>query len=211
MVANPLWGMNETDFLRAYAATTLRKPQVVSDNVLTGVFLADASHRLALTALLLQEAVEAARRLLGVWLALSDRSRPVAERLAGPLPGSEPWRALTAAAASASERPAQLLQAMAIDASALQSAEELVAFPRLADFEALLRVFDTGTPIVLLAPEAPRELLVANVDAAGARVEARWSLADDEVIALGDAAGYFVTWARDFLEAYIDARVIPSP
>ena len=49
-------------FLREYEATTLWKPQVVADNVLTGIFLADTTYRGPLAALLLQEAVEAARR-----------------------------------------------------------------------------------------------------------------------------------------------------
>jgi hypothetical protein len=160
---------------------------------------------------LLQEAVEAARRLAGVWAALSDRSRPVAERLAGPLPGIEAWRALTEAVESAVGYPAQLLQAMAIDASALESATELVAFGRLARFDDALRVFEVGPPAVLVGPEDAHSLVVANADASGLRVAAQWSLRDGEVIALGDAAAYFATWGRDFLEAYIDARAGDRP
>jgi hypothetical protein len=206
MVEHPYWGMSESEFLRVYAATALRKPQVVSDNVLAGVFLADASHRLALTALLLQEAVEAARRLAGVWAALSDRSQPVAQRLGHTLPGPELWQSFAEAVASARERPAQLLQAMAIDASAMESATELTAFAGLEAFEEAVRVFASGTPSTLSDPATPSGLLVVCVDAAGHRIEARWLLADDAVIALGDATGYFVTWARDFLGAYIEAR-----
>jgi hypothetical protein len=207
MVTSRFWGMSETDFLRAYAATALRKPQVVSDNVLTGVFLADASHRLALTALLLQEAVEAARRLAGVWEALTDRRQPVSHRLSSPLPRADAWHSFVEAAAAARDRPELLLQAMAIDSSALQSAVELAAYDGLANFEAPLRVFEAGPPIVLLDPSG---LLAVGADTGGERVEARWALADDPIVALGDATGYFVTWARDFLEAYIDARDVAA-
>jgi len=203
MVTSPFWGMSETDFLRAYAATALRKPQVVSDNVLTGVFLADASHRLALTALLLQEAVEAARRLAGVWGALTDRTQPVSHRISGPLPRADTWHSFVEAAAAARDRPELLLQAMAIDSSALRSAVELAAYDGLANFEAPIRVFEAGPPIVLLDPSG---LLVVGINTGGERVEARWALEDGPVVTLGDATGYFVTWARDFLEAYIDAR-----
>jgi hypothetical protein len=197
-------GMGEAEFLRAYEATTLRKPQIVSDNVLTGILLADASHRVALAMALLQEAVEAARRLAGVWIALSDRSRPVAQRLAGPLPGPDEWCAFADAVTSASH-PSQLLRAMAIDSSALQSAEELVAFPNLGLFDAPVRVFAAGAPAVFLVP-TPALLVVGNVDGAGQRIEAGWSLERDNVTSLGDATGYFVTWARDFLGAYIEGR-----
>ena len=56
--ATPLpGGLDEATFLRAYRDGTLRKPQVVADNVLTGIFLTDASYRGALTALLVQESV----------------------------------------------------------------------------------------------------------------------------------------------------------
>lgn len=199
-------GMSEAEFLDAYVATALRKPQVVADNVLTGLFLAEVGNRPALTALLLQEAVEAARRLNAVWLALTDRTRPVAESLAGPLPGSAAWTAFAATVSAAAADPAALLDAMAIDASALDSAEELAAFDGLARFAVPLRLFESGVPAVTVTPGPPPSLLLSTVDAAGDPAEARLSLADDQVVALGDAAGDFVTWALDFLGAFIDAR-----
>ncbi|MSQ42237.1 MAG: hypothetical protein EXR65_04290 [Dehalococcoidia bacterium] len=199
-------GLSELAFLHAYAATALRKPQVVADNVLTGIFLADAGYRAPLAALLAQEAVEAARRLNAVWDALSDRTRPVAQRLAGPLPGVAAWERFAAAVEAHAERPAALLEAMALDASALQSAEELAAFSGLARFAVPLRVFAPGPPVVTVVAGPVPSLLLSNVGADGAAVEARLSLADEQVIALGDAAGDFVTWAGDFLGAFIDAR-----
>ena len=202
-------GLSEAEFLRAYEATALRKPQVVADNVLTGIFLADAAYRPALTALLVQEAIESARRLNAVWIALTDRTRTVARRLAGPLPDAGDWTRFAVDVALAAERPGALLEAMAIDSSALKSAEELVAFSGLASFAAPMRVFEAGPPTVTTTPAASGRtsgLLLSNVDTSGAAVEARLSIADDHIIALGDAAADFATWARDFLGAYIDAR-----
>ncbi|MSQ30549.1 MAG: hypothetical protein EXR64_00755 [Dehalococcoidia bacterium] len=206
-------GMSESAFLRAYASTALRKPQIVADNVLTGIFLADAAYRPALTALLVQEAIEAARRLNHVWLALVDRTHPVARSLARPLPGAAAWTRFAADVALAEERPAALLEAMHLDGSALQSAEELAEFPGLASFATPMRAFEAGPPTVTTLPGpaggdggGAASLLLSNLDADGAPVEARLPLEDDHIIALGDAAGDFATWARDFLGAYIEAR-----
>ncbi|MEX2446916.1 MAG: hypothetical protein WD734_06190 [Dehalococcoidia bacterium] len=198
--------MDEAAFLRAYEASAIRKPQIVADNVLTGIFLADATYRAALTALLVQEAVEAARRLNLVWLALTDRSRPVAQRLAGPLPTAEDWTRFAEAVERAAERPESLLAEMAIDDSVLQSAEDLVGFEGLARFAVPLRVFDAGTPTVVTLPGTPPTLMLSNVTDGRYVLETRIPLVDEQVIALGDAAGDFVTWSRDFLGAFIDAR-----
>ena len=201
--------MSETDFLHAYAAHALRKSQVVADNVLTGIFLTDATYRGALTALLVQEAVEAARRLAAVWGALSDRTRPVARSLAGPLPGVEAWLRFAHAVedAARAEHPAALLRAMAIDESALQSAQELCAFDGLARFEVPLRVYEPGPPVVTVqGGGAAATLLLSNTTPGGETVLTRMTLADEQIIALGDATGDFTTWAGDFLGAYIEGR-----
>ena len=201
--------LNETEFLHAYATSALRKPQVVADNVLTGIFLTDATYRGALTALLLQEAVEAARRLAAVWGALSDRSRPVARRLADPLPGAEAWARFADAVAEAAraEHPAALLRMMAIDESALQSAQELCAFDGLARFEVPLRVYEPGPPVVAVLGGGPTgTLLLTNATPSGENLVTRMTLADEQIVALGDAAGDFATWAADFLGAYIEGR-----
>lgn len=201
--------MTEDEFLRSYGGSALRKPQVVADNVLTGIFLTDVTYRGALTALLVQEAVEAARRLAAVWAALTERNRPVARTLAGPLPGAEAWLRFAAAVddAARAERPAALLRAMAIDDSALQSAEELCAFEGLARFEVPMRVYEPGPPVVSVQGGGPSAtLLLSNLAADGQRVATRMTLADEQIIALGDAAGDFSTWAGDFLGAYVEGR-----
>ncbi len=204
--ANRPGSLSEAEFLQAYATQALRKPQVVADNVLTGIFLTEASYRGALTALLVQEAVEAARRLLAVWTALTDRTQPVARTLAGPLPGADAWIAFARAVegAASTEQPAALLRMMAIDDSALRSAEELCLFEGLARFAIPIRVYEGGPPIVAASRGATGTLTLSNTSA-GESVETKMSLADAQIVALGDATGDFTTWAGDFLGAYIEA------
>lgn len=200
---------DELTFLRSYESTALWKPQVVADNVLTGIFLADSSHRIALAALLLQESAEAARRLAAVWHALADRTLPVARRLRGPLPGAEAFAAM-AATVGMIEAPEEVLHTLALDESALDSATELIAFGGLNWFTELVRTAEAGPPSVHVTPNAepgqPAVLRWSGHDADGTALETQLVLADDQVIALGDATGDFVTWAREFLGAYIDAR-----
>ena len=204
--------LSEAEFLTAYAGHALRKPQVVADNVLTGIFLTDVRYRGALTALLVQESVEAARRLAAVWVALTDRTRPVARSLAGPLPDTSAWVRFARAVedAAIAEHPAALLRAMAIDDSALQSVEELCAFQGLARFEVPMRVYEPGPPTATVSGTNPGALRLSNTTpnatGTGDPIEARMSLSDEQIIALGDATGDFTAWAGDFLGAYIEGR-----
>ncbi len=196
---------DEIEFLRTYEATTLWKPQVVADNVLTGIFLADTTYRGPLAALLLQEAVEAARRLAAVWHALADRGVSVPRRLQQPLPGAAPWAAM-ATEVGMTEDPRDILRTLGVDESAQESATELVEFGGLSWFTDAIRAAEAGPPAVTVLPGQPATLVWSGHDASGAPAEAYVTLEDDAVIALGDATGDFVTWARDFLGAYIDAR-----
>lgn len=196
---------DELAFLRAYEYTTLRTPQIVADNVLTGIFLADTAHRAALAALLLQEAVEAARRLSAVWVALSDRTHPVARRLNRPLPGVAAWDALLSVAGD-TEEPDDVIRALTLGESARESAEELIRFGGLRWFREAIRAAESGPPSVTLEPGAPVTLFWQGFDAAGESVTVTLPLSDDRVIALGDATADFVIWAREFLSSYIEAR-----
>lgn len=196
---------DELRFLRQYEAVTLWKPQVVADNVLTGIFLADATHRGALAALLLQEAVEAARRFTAVWHALANRSEPPARRLQRPLPGATALAAI-AEVVGTTEAPGEILARLGIDLSAEQSATELMAFGGLAWFVEAVRCAESGPPDVTVEAGLPATLRWAGHDDGGNARQIELQLADPQVIALGDATGDLVTWARDFLGAYIDAR-----
>lgn len=195
----------EAEQLRAYESATLSKPQIVADNVLTGIFLADASYRSALAALLVQEAAEAARRLAAVWGALADRTAPVARRLAEPLPGADAWSALVAAV-EAAEAPEELLATLGLDDSARESAEEMLAFEGLDRFVVAIRVCEGGPPAASVERGTPPVLVLRGHSRQGVAEELRLALEDDQVVALADATGDFVTWARELLGAYLDAR-----
>lgn len=198
---------DEIAFLRGFEQTAVTKPQVVADNVLTGIFLTDTRYRAALTALLLQEAVEAGRRLALVCDALASRTLPPARALQRPLPGLAEWRAF-AEVAGGFDDPRQVLDWLHVDASATQSAEEMLAFGGFSRLNAAVRVLEGGPPEVAVErDEAGTAVLVLRAyTLAGERAEARLPLVDDQIIALGDMAGDFVAWTRDFLGAYLDAR-----
>jgi hypothetical protein len=201
-------GRDEIEFLQEYEASTLWKPQVVADNVLNGIFLADAAHRALLAALMMQEVAEAARRLNHVWMALTDRSRSVARTLAGPLPGADDWERLCDVL-DAVQEPEQIVDLLNLDASIGESAEEMVAYGEggFRFFATAIRLTEAGPPATGVEGGYPPVLLLTNRAPSGEPLEARLELADDRVIALGDATGDFVTWSRDFLAAYLDARL----
>ncbi|MSQ29671.1 MAG: hypothetical protein EXR68_04190 [Dehalococcoidia bacterium] len=198
---------DELAYLRGFEQTAVTKPQIVADNVLTGIFLTDIRYRTALTALLLQEAVEAGRRLALVCIALAGRTVPPARALARPLPDFEEWQGF-AEAVGGLEEPAQILEWLHVDPSALQSAEEMLAFGGFSRLNAAVRVLEGGPPEALMErDEAGTAILVLHsYTRSGERFEARLPLVDDQIIALGDMAGDFVAWTRDFLGAYLDAR-----
>jgi hypothetical protein len=196
-------GWSELDFLRAYQSTALRKPEVVADTALSSLFLAETGNRALLAAGVAQECAEAARRLLAVWRALTDRSRPVGRALLAPLPGPEEWEAFAGEVHEAP--PEDLLAAMRLGPDVEESAAELAAAPGLAWYAELMRAFEGRPPIVLIAPGSPPALLLIY-DNAGERRELRLPLHEESVVGLGDAAGAFIALARDFLGAYIEMR-----
>ncbi len=199
----------EIAFLRDYESVTLRKPQVVADNVLTGIFLADTTYRATLSALLLQESVEAVRRLAAVWHALGDRREPPARRLRRPLPGASAVREM-AETVGMTEEPRALLAHLGVSDEAIESAEELASFGGLGWFAEAVRCAESGPPNLTIAPPeepgGPSVLHWSGFDHAGEAVTIQVALEDSQVIALGDATADFVTWAREFLATYIDAR-----
>ncbi len=199
--------LSDLEALRRYTDATLWKPQIVADNVLNGIFLADSSHRALLAALMVQEAAEAARRFNHVWLALSDRSQSLTRRLAGPLPGATEWEQLAETIANI-EAPGQVIDLLHLDESVTESVEELLAYGSLGIFTNMIQVTESGPPRPTVEPTYPPVLTLTNLDRAERPIEVRIELADDRVIAIGDVTGDFVTWSRDFLEAYMESRGI---
>ncbi|MEX2376280.1 MAG: hypothetical protein WD942_11970, partial [Dehalococcoidia bacterium] len=86
---------------------------------------------------------------------------------------------------------------------------ELAAFGGLAWFTEAIRCAEMGPPNVAVDRGVPATLRWSGHDRAGGDHLIEMQLEDAQVIALGDATGDFVTWSREFLGAYIEARETP--
>lgn len=195
---------SELEFLRAYDDATLRRIEVVSDAILERIFRTEDRHRAVLAAQVLTELAEAAQRLVAVCTALRDRSIPVGRALQRPLPTSEDW--LTFAEAVFEANPSDLVRAMGLDETALESAAELAAVSDLARHAEVIRVHEGGPPVSVLEPGDPPRLRLVGYDRAGASVEFAIALSEPRVIGLADATGHLVALARDFLLTHIELR-----
>jgi hypothetical protein len=195
------------DFLRGYWETTLWKPQVVADNVLTGIYLADASYRAALATLMLQECAEAARRLSAVFLSLQNPPSNVSAVLKQNLPTASDWEDMINIV-EAQASPAELLQTLGLENGPLKTAEEFLNTRSLLRYAVPISLYEQGPPIVINNKTGANESMLElyNSDLSGNPVTATIPLEEEQVVALGDATGDFVTWARDFLGTYIDRK-----
>jgi hypothetical protein len=206
-VTNEYPAGSELAFLRAYDDGSLRRIEVVSDALLERIFRADDSHRAVLAAQLLTELAEAARRLLAVCTALRDRTVPVGRALLAPLPTAEDWLAFADAVVDA--HPDDLVRAMGLDETAIDSAAELASITDLARHADVIRVHEAGPPISTIEPGdqgQPPVLTLTGFDHAGARHAFRLPLNESRVIGLADATGHLVALARDFLLTHVELR-----
>lgn len=196
-------GMRDYEFLDAYHATALRKPQVVADSLLRAIVMAGAADRVPLVAVLAEQLGEAARRLTHVHLALSDRTYSVARTLSGPLPGADEWLKLAQLAGTLT--PEQMLWHTSVADSALESAQRLRSQQGLADLAGLVRVCEAGPPALLLPPgeqgRAPRRFLLTS---AGEAVSI--GTGEDDAGNLADLTADLVAIARGFLGTYLHGR-----
>lgn len=195
---------SELEFLRAYDDATLRRIEVVSDAILERIFRTEDRHRAVLAAQLLTELAEAAQRLVAVCTALRDRSIPVGRALLQPLPTSEDW--LTFAGAVFEANPPDLVRAMGLDKTALDSAAELAAVSDLARHAEVIRVHEGGPPTSVLEPGDPPRLRLVGHDRTGERCEFSIALSEPRVIGLADATGHLIALARDFLLTHVELR-----
>ena len=195
------------DFLRGYWETTLWKPQVVADNVLTGIYLADASYRAALATLMLQECAEAARRLSAIFLSLRNSPENISALLKQNLPTANDWEQMINIVEEQSS-PDELLQILGLEDGPLKTAEEFLNTRALLRYGVPISLYERGPPTVINNKTGTNEsvLELYNSDLSGKPVTATIPLEEEQVVALGDATGDFVTWARDFLGTYIDRK-----
>ena len=204
----PTGAEGEREALRHYIDDTLRAPQVAADAILGAIFLADAGNRALMAAAVAGRLAEAARRFTAVYGALSDRTRPVMDRLQAPLPGAAEWEALAEHLRRMSA-PA-ILAVLRLDESAAVSAEALSAHAdELGRYTELIRAHEVEPPRLWRErgePGEPGWLRFIGRAQDGAPIEERLPLTEEAVVALADAVGELVTLSRDFLGAYADAR-----
>ncbi len=204
MTSDKYPGGDELTFLRAYDDATLRGIEVVSDAILERIFRTEDRHRTLLAAQILAELSEAAQRLVAVCTALRDRSMPVGRALLAPLPGADDFQSFAEAVFEA--QPTELVRAMGLDETALESATELVSITDLARHAEVIRAHEGGQPVAVIEPGDPPSLHLVGHDRQDQRTELRIALSEPRVIGLADATGHLVALARDFLMTHVELR-----
>ena len=198
----------ELDFVEAYARSAIRKPQMAADAALRALVFSESGDRAILTGLIAQELGEAARRLVAVYEALSDRTHPVARSLLRPLPGAAEWRTFVQRAATIS--PEQMLRELSIGTDALESAQMLRAQSELGELGGLVAAAETGNPMLLIPDLARRKVAesvwLAGIDVAGEPIASSFGAAESDATTLADITADLATIARDFLLSYVNAR-----
>ncbi len=201
-------GLSELDFVEAYQASALRKPSVVADSVLRALVLAGQGERSMLSGLIAEQLAEASRRLVAVYLALSDRRYSVARRLMQPLPGAQEWLAFAQDAGNLT--PEQMLRHLSLPESAFDAATRLRSLDNLALLEPYVSAAEVGALMFLVAPTAsarpPSHGWLAGTDASGGPVAIEVLFDEQEAAALADLTADLTSISRAFLGAYLDAR-----
>ncbi len=199
--------LSELDFVAAYHRSVLRKPQVIADAILKTLLHADAGDRALLTGAIAVELGEAARRLVAVYFALSDRRYSIARVLMRELPGAAEWADFAQQAGSWT--PEQVLRELNLPESALRSAELLRSQPDLGVLTELVMASQSGSGMVIV-PSAgsagPTETWLAGRGSDGHGIAAAIPVSESDAAALADITADLVSIARGFLGAYLEAR-----
>ncbi len=201
-------GLSELDFVAAYHSSALRKPSVVADSVLRSLVLSGQGDRAMLSGLIAEQLAEASRRLVAVYLALSDRTHPVARTLMQPLPGAKEWVAFAQDAGTL--EPEQMLRHLSLPEPALDAAMKLRSLDNLGVLEPYVAAAEVGALMFLVAPTAsarpPSHGWLAGADAEGRPVAIEVLFDEGQAAALADLTSDLTGVARAFLGAYLDAR-----
>lgn len=199
--------LGELAFVDAYAKAAIRKPQMAADAALRSLVFAEAGERAILAGLVGQELAEAARRLVAVYLALSDRRYSVARSLLRPLPGVSEWTAFVHNAATFT--PEQMLRELSLGEDALPHAKMLRAQPDLASLTGMVATAESGNAMLLvpgLGQNVPSESWYAGVSDDGTVHTAAFGISETDAANLVDLTADLADIARGFLESYLGAR-----
>jgi hypothetical protein len=201
-------GLTELEFVGAYEASALRKPSVVADSVLRALVLAGQGERSMLSGVIAEQLAEACRRLAAVYLALSDRTHPVARSLIRPLPRAREWVAFAADAGTLT--PEQMLRQLSLSEAALDAATKLRSLDNLGALEPYVAAAESGALMFLVAPTASARPAahgwLAGVDQEGTPVAIEVLFDEQQAAAIADLTSDLSGIARGFLGAYLDAR-----
>ena len=104
--------------------------------------------------------------------------------------------------------PEKLLELLGLEDGPLKTAEEFLNTPALLRYAVPVSLYERGPPTVINNKTGASDsmLKLYNSDSSDNPVTATIPLEEEQVVALGDATGDFVTWARDFLGTYIDGK-----
>jgi len=201
-------GMSELDFVESYARTALRKPEMAADAALRALVFSESGDRAILTGLIAQELAEAARRLVAVHAALSDRTHPVAKSLLNPLPGAAGWKVFIQRAATLS--PEQMLRELFLSGDAIDWANMLRSQPELGGLTGLVAAAETGNPMLLIPDLARRhvaeECWLAGIDVDGTPIASSFGTEEGDATTLADITADLCGIARGFLLSYLNSR-----
>lgn len=161
-----------------------------------------------LSGLIAEQLAEAARRLVAVYLALSDRRYSVARTLLQPLPGAREWVAFAQDAGRLG--PEQMLRHLSLPESAFDAANKLRSLDNLVALEPYISAAEVGALMFLVAPTASARPAthgwLAGTDSAGLPVAIEVLFDEQQAAALADLTSDLSGIARGFLGAYLDAR-----
>ena len=180
----------------------LRKPQVVADTVLRALAFAPPSDRPALVALLAEQLVEASLRLTAVFDALDDRRLAPADALRGALPNASAWTDFVQVAGTA--EPEGMLRRLALDDTALESAELLRSLPVPEWLGDLIEAFSASGTLVLPGPGDV--IIVRGTGHDGERRTTTLAAGENPTVAMTDLIADLCSVARGFLSAYLGTR-----
>lgn len=199
-------GMQEIEFVAAYARSALRRPQVAADAALRSLVFAELTERPVLAGLIACELGEACRRLAAVYFALGDRRYSIGRALMAPLPGVERWQEFVHQAGTFT--PEQTLRELGLGEGALEHATRLRSQPELADLTPLVAAAASGNALILVrgGRAAPDSFSVAGATGEAEAVVTTFGAGEDVAARLADSTAELCAIARGFLDEYVHGR-----
>jgi hypothetical protein len=198
--------LSELRFLESYYRHTLRKPQVAADTLMRSLTLSAGPDRAVLVATIAAQLAEAAQRLVAVYRALGNRSRPVVAQLVAPLPGASEFREFAQEAGTIA--PETMVRQLGLGDEALKTAEQLRGSPDLAWIAELIAAAEGGRLVIETVATGSREtgtILLTGVTPDGV-VSVASQTDEADAANLADYTAELCEISRGFLGIFLEAR-----